>query len=67
MVYFIQIYAKGVRTFENQQSVRYGHSTVSYESKWSVTGIAMAHGNLARQQYQIDFGLVEKIPLALIS
>ncbi|MCU5120116.1 hypothetical protein OCB76_18480 [Bacillus cereus] len=39
MAYFIHSHAKDVKTFENQQSVRYGHSTVAHEPIWSVMGV----------------------------
>lgn len=39
VVYFIHSHATDVKTFENQQSARYGHSTVAYEPVWSVAGV----------------------------
>ncbi|OOR71592.1 hypothetical protein BLX06_29760 [Bacillus cereus] len=68
MVYFMYSHAKDVKTFENEQSVRYGHSTVAHEPIWSVVGVVMAHRNLARQRYQKwTSPLVARIPLTLVS
>ncbi len=51
MVYFRHSHAKDAKTYTNQQSVRYGNSTVAHEPIWSVVGVVMAHRNLARQRY----------------
>jgi len=57
-----------VKTFENQQPVRYGHSNVAHEPIWSVLGVVMTHRNLARQRYQKwTLPLVARIPLTLVS
>lgn len=58
-VYFIHSHAKDVNTFENQQSVRYDHSTIAYETIRSVVGLVMAHRNLytsAVQEMDLAFG-----------
>lgn len=41
-----------MKTFENEQSVRYGHSTVSHEPMWFIVEVVMAHRTLVRQRYQ---------------
>lgn len=59
MGYVIHNHAKDVKTFENQQSARYGHSTVTHEPI-----VVMAHHILTHQRYQKRASpLVAKISL----